>query len=121
MKLEALEIKSDNRGSLIEAFKLPNDGQLFYVVGLPNQTRGNHYHKRKTERFLIAWGTATISVKDRVKGTQMSVELSGDNPMIVTVAPNNTHNITNDEGYICMIWVDEVFNPKDPDTIMEEI
>jgi len=122
MDLKELEVKSDTRGTLVEAFKLPKDGQVFYLVGRPKQTRGNHYHEHKTERFLVIWGSAKLAVKDRVKGTVMEVEVSGDNPMVITVAPNNTHNITaNDEGYICLVWVDKQFDSDNPDTISEEI
>lgn len=121
MKLEELEVKSDRRGSLVEAFKLPNDGQLFYVISKPGETRGNHYHTRKTETFLVVYGTATIRAKDRAKGTVMEAKVSGDNPLAVTITPNHTHNISTDDGCVCIIWVDEQFNPSDPDTFGEEI
>lgn len=40
MDLKQLEVKTDSRGSLVEAFKFPNDGQLFYIKINPNETRG---------------------------------------------------------------------------------
>jgi UDP-2-acetamido-2,6-beta-L-arabino-hexul-4-ose reductase len=120
--LQKLEVKSDSRGSLVEAFKFPNDGQLFYVVIKPGESRGNHYHNRKIERFLVIWGSATISVKDRESGNVMKATVTGDDPMVAKITPNNTHNIAaTNEGCILLVWVDEIFNPKDPDTIGEEI
>lgn len=121
MKLEELGVKTDNRGSLVEAFKLPNDGQIFYVVVAPGQTRGNHYHLRKTERFLVVYGAAEISVRDRQKGTVMNVEVSGNKPLAVTITPEHTHNIHSKEGCLLLVWVDEQFSEDDPDTYGEEI
>lgn len=122
MQLEQLEAKSDHRGTLVEAFKLPDDGQVFYVIAKPNETRGNHYHLRKTETFVVIYGSAEIQVKDRDTGTVMKAELGGQNPMSVTVTPNNTHCITaNDEGCVFLVWCSEQFDGEDPDTFPEEL
>ena len=122
MELDRLEVKSDKRGSLVEAFKLPSDGQIFYIVIKPKKTRGNHYHLRKTENFLVIWGSATLRAKNRDTGDISAVETNGQSPTVVTMLPNNTHNITaTDEGCICMVWVDEQFNEKDPDTFAEKV
>jgi dTDP-4-dehydrorhamnose 3,5-epimerase-like enzyme len=122
MDLKPLAVKTDNRGSLIEAFKLPSDGLVFYVIIEPNETRGNHYHLRKTEHFLVVSGTAVMRVRDRTTENTMKVEVGGQNPMIMTIAPNNTHSITaNWEGALVMVWCDEQFNEDDPDTYEEEV
>lgn len=122
MDLNKLEVKSDRRGTLVEAYKLPNDGQIFYVVAKPDETRGNHYHTRKTEHFLVIYGSAEIMSRDRKTDNVMKVEVSGDNPMRVTIPPNNTHSVTaGDDGCIFLVWCDEQFNEKDPDTVMEEV
>lgn len=121
MDLKQLEVKTDSRGSLVEAFKFPNDGQLFYIKINPNETRGNHYHTRKTERFLVIEGSATIVAKDRKTDNTMNVTVGADKPMVVTISPNHTHYIASDRGAIILVWVDEIFNKDDPDTIMEEI
>lgn len=122
MNLEPLTIKSDERGSLVEAFKLPSDGQVFYVVAPPNQSRGNHYHVRKTEHFLVIWGSAEMQVKDRETGDLMKVIVTGEKPMKITVVPNNTHVITaTDEGCMFLVWCDEQYDEEDADTYPEEI
>lgn len=122
MNLKPLEVKSDTRGSLVEAFKLPHDGQVFYVIANPNESRGNHYHLRKTETFLVIYGSAEMAVKDRETGNVIKAEVNGSTPMLMTVVPNHTHRITaTSEGAIFMVWADEVYNEKDPDTYMEEI
>lgn len=122
MDLKNLEVKDDIRGSLVEAYKLPSDGQVFYVISNPGETRGNHYHLRKTESFVVIYGSATISVRNRETHDLMKVEVSGFKPMKVTISPNYTHNITaGEDGAIIIAWVDELYDENDPDTIAEEI
>ncbi len=122
MQLEHRTVKSDQRGSFVEAYHLPTDGQVSYVITNPKETRGNHYHLRKTETFLVIYGSATIQVKDRESGDVMTAEVGGAKPMSVKVVPNHTHSITaTSEGAIFLVWCDEQFNEKDPDTYMEEV
>ena len=122
MNMEALEVKKDSRGSLVEAFKLPTDGQLSYLIINPNETRGNHYHQRKTESFLVIYGAATMRVRDRKTGNVINTEVSGYQPISITVSPDNTHSITaTDEGAIVLLWCDEQYNKKDADTHPEEV
>jgi len=119
MKLDKLDPKTDIRGTFVETFKLPNDGQVSYLVINPGEMRGNHYHNRKIEQFTVVYGSAEITCKDRATGTVMTVEVGHQNPMIVEIHPNSTHNITSEQGCICMIWCNEQFNAEDPDTFAE--
>lgn len=122
MDLKPLDIKSDWRGTLVEAFKLPNDGQVFYVNAMPGATRGNHYHMRKTEHFLVIFGSAEMEIKDRDTGNLMKITTSGDRPMLASVFANHTHNITaGEDGCIFLVWCDEQYDEADPDTYPEEI
>lgn len=122
MNLESLIVQSDRRGDFIEAFKLPTDGQVSYILIAPNEVRGNHYHKYKTECFVVVGGSATITVKDRDRGNIMSVRLSHQDPMAVTVVPNHTHNIIADNaGSLVLVWCDKQYDSDDPDTFMEEV
>lgn len=122
MDIKPLDIKGDARGLLVEAYKLPQDGQVFYVIANPGRTRGDHYHLHKTETFLVIYGSAEITVKDRQSGNVMSAKVNGGKPMSVKVIPNHTHRITaSDEGAIFLVWADEQFDENDPDTYPEEI
>jgi dTDP-4-dehydrorhamnose 3,5-epimerase-like enzyme len=122
MKLEPLEKHEDYRGLLVEAYEFPNDGQVFYVIVNPEEMRGGHYHLRKTETFLVIYGSAVITVKNRDTGDIIKAEVSGSKPMRVTVTPNHTHMLTaTKEGCIFMVWADEIYDEKDNDTYMEEI
>lgn len=122
MKLEQLTVNKNSSGSFVEAYKLPHDGQVSYLIVNPKETRGNHYHLRKTEHFLIIYGAATITSKNRDTDDVMKVELSGYKPLVATIPPNHTHSLTaTDEGCICLIWCDEQFNKEDADTFPEEV
>lgn len=121
VKLKELTINEDERGLLVEAFKFPSDGQLFYVFAAPNETRGQHYHLRKTEHFLVISGSAQIACRDRKTGNLMKVDVAGGRPMVVTVTPNTTHSITSEGGCTFLVWATEQYNKQDPDTYPEEI
>lgn len=122
MNLEPLNVIRDDRGAFVEAFHLPNDGQVSYLVANPNEMRGNHYHMRKTEHFLVVDGTATFHVKNRETGDVINIVTGGHKPMVVSVSPNHTHNlVASPTGCTCIIWCDERYDPDDADTFEEEI
>jgi len=124
IKTENLEWKSDERGSLVELYKFPGLGQVFYSTTKPGFTRGNHYHlKHKVERFCVVRGRAKISLRNRATGERAEIDVSEDTPEIIDMPLNWTHNIKNTgEGEMgLVVWVNEVFNPDDPDTFAEKV
>ena len=120
---EKLQIKEDPRGKLIEAFKIPGTGQVFYSTTNPGFTRGNHYHHRKVERFLVIQGTGKISMRHRETGEVKEFIVKGDAPEVIDMIVPWTHNIQNigNDEMVMLVWVNEVFDPKDPDTYPEEV
>jgi UDP-2-acetamido-2,6-beta-L-arabino-hexul-4-ose reductase len=120
---EKLEVKQDERGKLIEIFKIPGVGQVFYSTTKPGVVRGNHYHTRKIEKFCVIEGKAKIKLRNRETNEIEEHIVLGDNPEIVEMKPNWTHNIENigEKEMKLLVWVNEVFNPEDPDTFSEEV
>lgn len=122
---EILEIKKDERGNLVEMFKFPNPvtGQFFYSTSKPGVVRGNHYHTRKIEYFCVIEGHAKIRLRNRDTGERKEYDVSGGKPEVVSMDIGWTHNIENigDTEMKLVVWVDEVFNPSDPDTFHEEV
>lgn len=120
---EKLEIKSDNRGSLMEIFKIPSFGQVFYSVSKPGMIRGNHYHIRKKELFCVIEGRAKITLRNRETGQKEEYVVDGVEPELVEMKIGWTHNIENigNSEMKLLAWVNEIFNPKDPDTFYEEV
>lgn len=118
---EYLEKHEDERGSLVEAFKIPNVGQVFYSTSKPGVIRGNHYHKRKIETFCVIEGEAKITLRNRDTNEIEEHKVSGDKPEHVVMKINWTHNIQNtgETEMKLLVWANEVFNPNDPDTYSE--
>jgi UDP-2-acetamido-2,6-beta-L-arabino-hexul-4-ose reductase len=118
---KALKIVGDNRGELFEAVKSLNSGQAFLSSTRPGITRGNHFHRRKFERFLVLAGQARIQMRRLFDHEVHSFEVSGEKPCVVDMPTMHTHNITNvgDRDLVTMFWSSEVFDPKDPDTYAE--
>jgi len=85
--------------------------------------RGNHFHKRKTEWFFIVKGTAKFVLEGNISKERKELILTGERPTVLEIGPNVTHALKNiGEDELCFIAiVDEVFNPKDPDTFANAI
>ena len=114
----ALEVKADNRGHLIETMKAGSGGQSFVSWTHPGITRGNHYHRRKFERFLVLSGTAEIKLRRLFTDTVVTFTVTGDQPAPIDMPTLHTHNITNvgSTELITAFWTNEIFDPSAPDT-----
>jgi UDP-2-acetamido-2,6-beta-L-arabino-hexul-4-ose reductase len=117
------ELHSDPRGTFVEVMKEMTGGQTSFSTTVPGITRGNHYHLRKIERFCVVKGKALIQTR-RV-GTDIinKHEVSGDKPACIDMPIYYTHNIKNigDEELLTIFWINELFDPNDPDTYFEEL
>ena len=54
---------TDVRGSFVETVKIGVGGQVSFSTTVPGVTRGNHYHTRKMERFVVIKGKARIQLR----------------------------------------------------------
>jgi UDP-2-acetamido-2,6-beta-L-arabino-hexul-4-ose reductase len=118
-----LKKKTDQRGTFIETIKTSLGGQFSFSTTLPGVTRGNHYHTRKIERFIVIKGKAVIELRRIETAEVLHFELSGEQPSFVDMPVWYTHNISNvgDEVLITLFWINEFFNPDDPDTFFEKV
>lgn len=114
---------ADPRGVYVEAMKFCSGGQAAFSTTVPGITRGNHFHIRKVERFAVIQGKA--SIKLRKYGTDEVIEyiLDGSEPAYVDMPVWYTHNITNigDTELLTLFWINEFYDPSDPDTYFEEV
>lgn len=118
-----LKLHSDARGNLFEAVKADQGGQIFLSNTHPGITRGNHYHLRKVERFLVVAGEAEISLRRLFDDEVVTFRVSGDQPSYVDMPTLHTHSITN-VGTVelqTLFWTNEIFDPLDPDTFIEAV
>lgn len=114
----------DLRGSFVETTQsLGGGSQSSFSTTEPGVTRGNHFHLRKVERFVVVRGRACIAIRPVWGGPVASFEVSGDQPAIVDMPTLHTHNITNvgDEVLYTVFWVNEIYDAADPDTFREAV
>ncbi|PTA67125.1 polysaccharide biosynthesis C-terminal domain-containing protein [Deinococcus arcticus] len=119
----ALPLHTDPRGSLFEAIKSPNGGQTFLSTTHPGVTRGNHYHTRKIERFLVTGGEAEIKLRHVTGQEVQTFRVQGETPAYVDIPTLHTHNITNvGQGLLTtLFWTHELYDPEHPDTFPEPV
>lgn len=124
LKVKKLEVKKDNRGWLTEIISLNEIegkqlGLVLITAAHVGQTKGNHYHRRKTEWYCVIRGRGLLKVWNRQEKEEL--EVSEDTLVLVQIPQNYFHSITN-IGTIPMhllVIVSEPFNEKDPDTFYE--
>ncbi|MBO3663528.1 polysaccharide biosynthesis C-terminal domain-containing protein [Microbacterium stercoris] len=115
---------ADARGSFFEIIRSHGGpGQSSFSTTVPGVTRGEHYHRRKIERFTVLQGRARISLRRLYSDEVVSFEVSGDAPGAIDMPTMWSHNITNigDELLYTSFWTNDIFNPENPDTIAEVV
>lgn len=113
-----LESKKDSRGEFMEFLRLSKFGQISYFDINPGYTRGNHFHHLKTEKFFIIRGKVKISFKNILTKKKFSINLSHKDKKVIETIPGYAHSIKNTGEEIAqvIVWANEEFNPKSPDT-----
>lgn len=131
IKVKKLDVKEDNRGWFAEIVRqedLENKekgfGQMYITVAKPGQTKGKHYHTRKTEWFCIIKGLGLLTLIDKPTNKRQEFRMGEDNMIAVQIPPNVWHAIANrdkNSDMYLLAYIDESFNPGDPDTFYEEL
>lgn len=113
----------DERGAFTEIIRLQTGGQVSFSTTKPNITRGNHFHTRKVERFAVIKGKALIQLRKIGSDEILDFYLNGDAPSYVDMPIWYTHNIKNigEEELYTIFWINEFYNPDDPDTYFEKV
>lgn len=120
----------DERGIFTELIRTLNFGQISINVAKPGITRGQHWHNSKWEIFIVVSGHGLI--QERKIGTDEdnqpypvhSFEVKGDEMRAVQILPGYAHNIINlsdTENLITVMWANESFDEKYPDTFFEKV
>lgn len=114
---------TDDRGKFVELIRLELGGQVSYSTTKPGITRGNHFHTRKIERFSVIKGKALIQLRKYNTEEVLNFELDGNQSSYVDMPIWYTHNIKNigEEELLTVFWINEFYDPNDPDTFFETI
>ncbi|WP_324757990.1 polysaccharide biosynthesis C-terminal domain-containing protein [Sphingobacterium thalpophilum] len=117
------QLHTDPRGTFVEIIRMGVGGQSSYSTTVPGITRGNHFHTRKIERFAVIKGKARIQLRKMDSDEVIDFYLDGTEPSYVDMPIWYTHNITNvgEEELITMFWINEPYDPADPDTYFLEV
>ncbi len=118
-----LDVHEDERGIFSEIVKLKSGGQVSFSTTLPGVIRGNHYHTRKVERFIVVKGKAMIALRKIGTSEVLKFNVDGQKPAYVDIPIWHTHNIQNtgNDSLHVVFWINEIYNPDDSDTYFEKV
>lgn len=119
-----LKMNIDTRGSFTELLKSEKCGQVSINISKPGITKGQHWHNTKWEFFIVVAGHGLIQQRKIGTDEVIEFEVSGEKIEAVHMLPGYTHNIINlsdTENLVTVMWANEAFDPKKPDTFFEEV
>lgn len=119
-----LKMNIDARGSFTELLKSEKCGQVSINISKPGVTKGQHWHNTKWEFFIVVAGHGLIQQRKIDTDEVIEFEVSGEKIEAVHMLPGYTHNIINlseTENLVTVMWANEAFDPKKPDTFFEEV
>ena len=119
-----LKMNEDARGSFTELLKTTAHGQFSVNISKPGITKGEHWHNTKWEFFIVVSGRGLIRQRRIGSDEILDFYVSGDKIEAVHMLPGYTHNIINlsdTENMVTLMWANECFDPKRPDTFFEAV
>ena len=119
-----LKMNTDSRGSFTELLKTGSCGQFSVNISKPGITKGQHWHHSKWEFFIVVSGEALIQERRIGSDEVLEFRVSGEKIEAVHMLPGYTHNIINlsdTKDLVTVMWANESFDPKHPDTFFEAV
>ncbi len=119
-----LKMNEDERGSFTELLKTEKCGQFSVNISKPGITKGQHWHHTKWEFFIVVAGKGLIQQRKIGTDEVLNFEVSGDKIQAVHMLPGYTHNIVNlseKENLVTVMWANEQFDSRKPDTFFEVV
>lgn len=119
-----LKMNCDDRGSFTELLKTEKCGQFSVNISKPGITKGQHWHHTKWEFFIVVSGHGLIQMRKIGSDEVLNFEVSGEKIEAVHMLPGYTHNIINlsdTENLVTVMWANEQFDSKHPDTFFEVV
>jgi len=119
-----LKMNIDDRGSFTELLKTLNCGQFSVNISKPGITKGQHWHNTKWEFFIVVSGKGLIEQRKIDSDEVLRFYVSGEKIEAVHMLPGYTHNIINlseSEDLVTIMWANEQFDPKNPDTFFLKV
>ncbi|MCL2226107.1 MAG: NAD-dependent epimerase/dehydratase family protein [Oscillospiraceae bacterium] len=119
----AADMKTDYRGFFAELIRSPYFGQISISRTKPGIKRGDHWHSTKAEKFIVIEGKAVIQFRKIGSKDKIVYCVSGDKLEVVDMPTGYTHSIQNvgETDVLTIFWAGEIFDPENPDTIIETV
>lgn len=112
-------VHADVRGALYESVRASaTDTLSFMSTTMPGAVRGQHFHRRKVERFLVVSGRAEIRLRRVCSDQEVAFQVAGDRPQAVDMPTLWAHSLKNtgDDVVTTAFWANELLDPDAPDT-----
>lgn len=118
-----LNMKEDLRGSFTEVFRTADRGQFSINISKPGTTKGNHWHHTKNEKFVVVSGQGLIRFRKIDSDEIIEYHVSGEKLEVIDIPTGYTHSIVNmsNTDLVTLMWCNECFDPKKPDTHYLEV
>lgn len=117
-------LHEDPRGSFFECTRAAGSpSQVSCSTTVPGVTRGDHFHRRKVERFQVLRGTAVIELRRVFDSEILTFPVSGQLPAFVDMPTMWSHSITNtgSDELVTLFWAADLFDPDAPDTYADPV
>lgn len=111
-------VHADPRGELIETVRASGPAGRGYLSStLPGHTRGEHYHLRKVERFVVFRGSAEVQLRRLFHDEVITFRVDGDMPAYLDMPTMWVHNLKNvgASEVITAFWSDQLMDSAKPD------
>ncbi|MGJ7913608.1 polysaccharide biosynthesis C-terminal domain-containing protein [Neobacillus sp. LXY-1] len=128
---ELISVKpfEDKRGSLkkilMESQLKENEKmeEVYLLYSEKGSVRGNHYHKKTLEYFVIVSGKAKVALKNLETGTLKELYISAEDNVVLKVTPQVVHAFKNEEAQqlIMLAISSKEYNELDTDTFPMDI
>lgn len=113
----------DNRGFLLKVVENAFIGRAMfgelYMISFKNkQIRGNHYHKKTTEWFVVIKGNLRLILQHSRTKKKEVILLSSDDPRCVRIDPLIAHSLEPVDGRqtLMLAYSSKKYNALSPDT-----
>ena len=114
----SLKVVQDERGDFSEILQIGDCNQFSLLRIKPGQTRSEHFHNTKMERFIVISGDVDIHFIEIHSGNHKTIEIRGKSLISVDAIPGWWHSLENigKEVADVLVWANERFDPNVPDT-----
>lgn len=115
---------ADARGSFFEIVRSRGgSGQSSFSTTVAGVTRGDHFHRRKIERFTVLSGRAVIRLRRLFTEDVIEFHVDGESPVAIDMPTMWSHSIQNTGHQLLYtaFWTNDIFDPSAPDTIDEAV